>query len=172
MPSFTSLSSSSPEGEYYYSAGGATCLSCLPCCQHHHPLNQASSRSMGPFAESMGLSANMAMWLAVVQLPVTMGLALHYPTVRIDVFSTTVRTVTDLSNNNQTLTVVVASPDGSAVEVSCANVSVNLHTHMQASSHCFPFTGLRVRARCGYIGTVRHQRRLCHLLCSDVHEPH
>ena len=129
MPSFTSLSSSSPEGEYYYSAGGATCLSCLPCCQHHHPLNQASSRSMGPFAESMGLSANMAMWLAVVQLPVTMGLALHYPTVRIDVFSTTVRTVTDLSNNNQTLTVVVASPDGSAVEVSCANVSVNLHTH-------------------------------------------
>lgn len=43
---------------------------------------------MGSLAESMGISTSMAMWIAVAQLPVMMGLVLHYPTVRIDIFST------------------------------------------------------------------------------------
>ena len=69
---------------------------------------------MGPFAESLGVSTGMAMWLAVAQLPVMMGLALHYPTVRVDLFSTGVRVVLDPANN---MTSVVAAPDSSAVEI-------------------------------------------------------
>lgn len=69
---------------------------------------------MGPLAESMGVSTSMAMWLAVAQLPIMMGLALHYPTVRVDTFATSVRTVLDPSDN---VTVAVASSNESAVQV-------------------------------------------------------
>ena len=69
---------------------------------------------MGPFAESMGMSTGMAMWLAVAQLPVLMALALHYPTVRVDLFSTAVRVVLDPGDN---ATSVVAAPDKSAIEI-------------------------------------------------------
>lgn len=65
---------------------------------------------MGHCAESMGFSSSMAMWLAVVQLPVMLGLAMHYPTVKVDVFSTAVRTVPDLSTGNATY--AVAGIDG------------------------------------------------------------
>ena len=69
---------------------------------------------MGPFAESMGMSTGMAMWIAVAQLPVLMALALHYPTVRVDLFSTAVRVVLDPGDN---ATSVVAAPDKSAIDV-------------------------------------------------------
>jgi hypothetical protein len=69
---------------------------------------------MGPFAESMGISTGMAMWLAVAQLPVLMGLALHFPTVRVDLFSTGVRVILDPGDN---VTSVVAAPDKSAIEI-------------------------------------------------------
>lgn len=69
---------------------------------------------MGPFAESLGVSTGMATWLAVAQLPVLMGLALHYPTVRVDVFSTGVRVVLDPADN---LTQVVAAQDKAAIDI-------------------------------------------------------
>lgn len=71
----------------------------------------------------MGVSTGMAMWIAVAQLPVMMGLALHYPTVRVDVFATATRTVQwspALPLDNATSApaaamTVVASDDSSAV---------------------------------------------------------
>ena len=69
---------------------------------------------MGPFAESLGVSTGMAMWIAVAQLPVLMGLALHYPTVRVDLFSTGVRLALDPADN---VTAVVAAPNKSAIEI-------------------------------------------------------
>lgn len=48
---------------------------------------------MGPLADSLGVTTGVAMWLAVVQLPLMMGMVLHYPTVRVDLFTTSIRTV-------------------------------------------------------------------------------
>jgi hypothetical protein len=70
--------------------------------------------SLGPCADSFGININMAFWLCVAQLPIMVGLALHYPTVRIDLFSTGIRTAFDPSINQ---TAVVA-PNQSAVGVS------------------------------------------------------
>lgn len=88
--SFNSLGGGHGNEPYYHYE--APCSGILFCCCPHpaHP-NHASAgsrRGMGPFAESMGISTGMAMWIAVAQLPVMMGLALHYPTVRVDLFST------------------------------------------------------------------------------------
>ena len=66
---------------------------------------------MGPCAESVGITTGVAFWLAVAQLPVMMGLVLHYPTVRIDIFYAAVRTAMDPLTN----TTSIAARDASAV---------------------------------------------------------
>lgn len=58
----------------------------------------------------------------MAQLPVMIGLALHYPTVRIDVFSVSIRTAYD-TGTNQT---VVAARNGSAVGVSSYDHGVGI----------------------------------------------
>lgn len=77
---------------------------------------------MGPFAESLGLSTGMATWIAVAQLPVAMGLALHYPTVRIDMYNTAAKVVvghawTGENNSTQVSVSAVAASNSSAVQV-------------------------------------------------------
>ena len=63
-------------------------------------------RTMGPLADYFGFSSSVAFWLCVAQLPLMIGLVLHYPTVRIDLFSTGVATVYDTTLNR---TVVAAT---------------------------------------------------------------
>jgi hypothetical protein len=69
---------------------------------------------MGPFADALGINTGVAFWLCVAQLPVMVGLALHYPTVRIDLFSTSIRVAFDPSTNQT----VIAAANASAVEIS------------------------------------------------------
>ncbi len=91
-------------------------LLCSLCCYGHGSSHYSNGRrsNMGPLGDSLGLSTGTAMWLAVAQLPVLMGLALHYPTVRLDVFSTGVRLALDPADN---ATSVIAAPDKSAIEI-------------------------------------------------------
>lgn len=72
---------------------------------------EEEGRTLGPCAETMGVTTGLAFWLSVAQLPVMIGLALHYPTVRVDLYVAGVRTIVD-KNSNQT---AVAAMDGSAV---------------------------------------------------------
>jgi hypothetical protein len=69
---------------------------------------------MGPLADAMGINIALAFWIAVAQLPVMVGLALHYPTVRVDLYDTSIRLAVD-SSTNQT---AVAAMDATAVRVS------------------------------------------------------
>ena len=65
----------------------------------HSFLGMGSQRTLGPCAETMGMTTGVAFWLAVAQLPVMMGLALHYPTVRIDMFTIAIRLTKDPATN-------------------------------------------------------------------------
>jgi hypothetical protein len=83
---------------------------------------------MGPLADSMGISTGVAMWLAVVQLPVMMGLVLHFPTVRVDMYGTSVVVVPVNSSTSSpavlggseslTLEQGIAAPNKSAIQIS------------------------------------------------------
>jgi hypothetical protein len=112
MPSFTDVAD-----EGYYQPHVPCNICCNICCTgrgQHYEDPSGRRRSMGPFAESLGMSTGVAMWIAVAQLPMVMGLALHYPTVRVDVFATSIRTALDPADN---VTVAVASDDEAAVQV-------------------------------------------------------
>ena len=105
---------------------------------------------MGPFAESMGLSTGMAMWIAVAQLPVAMGLALHYPTVRIDMYNTAPRVVFDqirAGENNSTtdhiIVSAVAASNSSAVQVGVRSF-FRIDWRESAKSHGLTCTVLQI----------------------------
>ena len=140
MPSsFESLGSDSHRD----GGGPCDCSSCLLlCCGGGGAAAAASGasggdsivsrRSMGPLADSLGLTTGVAMWLAVVQLPVIMGLVLHYPTVRVDLFSTSIRTVPFMLDNalasattggNQTGTAAAAAASASDHAIAAADAS-------------------------------------------------
>lgn len=60
--------------------------------------------TLGPCAEAMGISVMMVFCLGVVQLPVMIALAMHVPSVRVDLYTPYMVTGTDPSSN---LTAVV-----------------------------------------------------------------
>lgn len=106
MPSFTSLA----DDEEMRSAGfgGNNPFSrCLPS-RSVSPLMY-----MGPCAEMLGLNIMVAFWICVAQLPAVLSLALHLPTVHVDLYTTAVHTGMDPQTNR---TAVVA-PDKSAIVV-------------------------------------------------------
>ena len=96
MPSFVSIAGRGSGGSRLWSIGRG---------------QEEEGRTLGPCAETMGVTTGLAFWLSVAQLPVMIGLALHYPTVRVDLYVAGVRTIVD-KNSNQT---AVAAMDGSAV---------------------------------------------------------
>ncbi len=100
MPSFMGIASSGR-----YPDEGEGCIPCIHCCMtgrrgrsdNGEDAGQSSASSMGPFADALGINTGVAFWLCVAQLPVMVGLALNYPTVRIDLFSTSIRVAFDPS---------------------------------------------------------------------------
>lgn len=110
------------------------CMCMPPCCRPGYPYShfggggggssqRSGMRTLGPFAESMGLSSAAVMWICVAQLPVIMAMALHYPTVRIDMFSTSIRTALDPADNS---TMAIASDSRTAVLVSSYDHGVSI----------------------------------------------
>jgi hypothetical protein len=83
----------------------------------------------------MGINTPMAFWISVAQLPIMVGLALHYPTVRIDVYDTSIRTVIDPATNQT----VVAGADKSAVQVSSYEHGMGISGLYVLSSASFAF---------------------------------
>lgn len=64
--------------------------------------------TLGPCAEAMGLSAMMVFCIGVAQLPVMIGLAMHVPSVRVDLYSPYLDVGMDPSTNHSA--VVIPSP--------------------------------------------------------------
>ena len=64
--------------------------------------------SLGPCAEAMGISVMMVFAVGVAQLPIMIALALHYPAVRADLYSTSVQLQKD-PNTNATAVVLKTS---------------------------------------------------------------
>ena len=63
----------------------------------HMPLFRIST--LGPCAEAMGLSVMMVFCIGVAQLPIMIGLAMHLPSVRVDMYSSYVQVQMDPSTN-------------------------------------------------------------------------
>lgn len=55
--------------------------------------------SLGPCAEALGISVMMVFAVGVAQLPIMIALALHYPAIRADVYSTSVQVANDPYTN-------------------------------------------------------------------------
>ena len=64
--------------------------------------------TLGPCAEAMGLSAMMVFCVGVAQLPVMIGLAMHVPSVRVDLYSPYLDVAMDPSTNQSA--VVIPTP--------------------------------------------------------------
>jgi hypothetical protein len=90
---------------------------------------------MGPLADAMGINIALAFWIAVAQLPVMVGLALHYPTVRIDLYDTSIRLAVD-SSTNQT---AIAAMDATAVRVSIYEHGVGISGLYVVNAASFAF---------------------------------
>ena len=58
-----------------------------------------SISTLGPCAEAMGLSVMMVFCIGVAQLPVMIGLAMHSPSVRVDMYSAYLKVAMDPSTN-------------------------------------------------------------------------
>lgn len=96
---------------------------------------EGRGRSLGQCAETMGVTTGIAFWLAVAQLPVMMGLVLHYPSVRIDVFVPGIRLATDPATN---LT-AVAFTNESAVYAAAYDHGVGISGLYVLSASSFTF---------------------------------
>lgn len=107
MPSFTSLARDGDEE----SGGGGVLWRCLGSSRG--TTGASALMYMGPCAEMLGINVMVAFWLCIAQLPVALTLALHMPTVHVDLYTTGVRTAMDPRTNR---TAVVA-PDKSAIAV-------------------------------------------------------
>ena len=65
----------------------------------------------------MGISAMMVFCLGVAQLPVAIGIAMHVPAVRVDLYTPYMTTGMDPSTN-ATAVMLPANPEGSAIHAS------------------------------------------------------
>lgn len=65
--------------------------------------------TLGPCADALGISVMMVFLLGVIQLPIMIALALHYPAVRADIYSTSVQLGKDPANNNSSAVILMKS---------------------------------------------------------------
>jgi hypothetical protein len=89
-----------------------------PCCRRRG----RAGMYMGPCADMLGINVMVAFWICIAQLPVTLTLALHLPTIRLDIYSTAIRTVLDPSTNRT----VIAASDQTSVVVPWYNHAVGI----------------------------------------------
>lgn len=67
--------------------------------------------SLGPCADALGLSVMMVFCVGVAQLPITIGIAMHVPAVRIDLYTPYMVTAMDPATN-QTAVVLPKAAEG------------------------------------------------------------